>query len=551
LRFEPLEERRLLSLTGDYNADFVVDASDYVVWRKSVGATGAHPADGNGDLVVNHLDHGVWTEHFGEKVLPGPFSITTPMVLEEEFTITWETAPNATSYQLVLSNFPNLESPFLQETVTTNSRFFDNFGIADFYVGVFAMNGAGSTPATNQGTYVFATSFVGQTIFVTATNLIIETSNQYPPQSGMFGSAAAADYQVTQLASAVGLIDSWNGTDIVFQALLTKTLTDLPARAGLGNADFVNVNGDIVAESRAELYSGAHLAPILTQLGTQVPTGTVNVWTGSTANGEWSGLTAQDWSSRSSTATVGNVNGTGSTWLSNTTRSSNLSARLYAVGVRDTPFPNVPAPIVTSPIPDQVVPIGTPFSIDVANNFDNEREYYFRQASGPPLPSWLMNDFRTSVLTGTPTAADVGTITVEVTALEPRNHLTVIDQFELTVTAAGSSVSVAQAMPNASSSPLMPSFRQAEPDVRSDPIHSLATAHKRAEIGKSPNLALSQWHSALHDAALTSWLSSQIRIRSEFAGDSCDVDDEHARPFDSDMMDETFELFDPTIKVTM
>jgi len=79
LRIELLEERRLLSVTGDYNANSVVDAGDYIVWRKSVGLTGTQPADGNGDLVVNDLDYGVLRQHFGETVpLPGAFSITFP-----------------------------------------------------------------------------------------------------------------------------------------------------------------------------------------------------------------------------------------------------------------------------------------------------------------------------------------------------------------------------------------------------------------------------------------------------------------------------------------
>jgi Planctomycete extracellular len=79
LRFEPLEDRRLLSVTGDYNGNSVVDAADYVVWRKSAGLTGTQPADGNGDLVVNDLDYGIWRQHFGETLRPpGAFNIIGP-----------------------------------------------------------------------------------------------------------------------------------------------------------------------------------------------------------------------------------------------------------------------------------------------------------------------------------------------------------------------------------------------------------------------------------------------------------------------------------------
>jgi hypothetical protein len=40
LQFEPLEDRRLLAVTGDYNGGFAVNAADYVVWRYNVGTAG-------------------------------------------------------------------------------------------------------------------------------------------------------------------------------------------------------------------------------------------------------------------------------------------------------------------------------------------------------------------------------------------------------------------------------------------------------------------------------------------------------------------------------
>ncbi len=554
LRFEPLEERRLLTVMGDYNGNFVADAADYVVWRKTEGLTGDQPADGNADLVVDNLDYDIWSENFGNGLLPGPFNITTPAIFgEDDFTITWEPSANATSYELILSYVPTLDPDFyVGPPLTTTSRTFTDFGNGTVYMGVVAQNAAGSTPATNNGLVFLVDDFVAQTIFVTANTFSISIMPGDPhPLPGAFHGASEADYQVTQNAYAAGLIDSWNGTDIVFQALLTVELVDLPTRAGLGDVDFVNVNGDIVAHDRAELYSGAHLAPILTQNGAQVPSGTVPVWTGSTANGEWSGLTAQDWTSRFSTATVGNANGTGTTWLSNTTRASNLGARFYAVGVRSTPYPNVPPPTITTQIPDQIIAVGAPFSIDVANNFDNEHTYYFRQASGLPLPSWLTNDYETSVLTGTPTAADVGTITVEVTARERRNFLTVIDTFDLTVTSAGSGALIGHAISEISSAALTPGFRQAEPDPRTVAIHPLAPVHKTAGSGKRPSLALPQWESGSHDAALMAWLSSRIRNHAETAEDKFDRDDRHARVSDIQLMDEALEDFNATLRVGM
>ena len=53
--------------TGDFNANGIVDAADYTVWRNSLGQTGlALPADGDGSGGVDATDYGVWRSHFGE-----------------------------------------------------------------------------------------------------------------------------------------------------------------------------------------------------------------------------------------------------------------------------------------------------------------------------------------------------------------------------------------------------------------------------------------------------------------------------------------------------
>ena len=61
----------LVSLTGDYNHNGIVDAADYTVWRDTVGQS-VYPgtgADGDGDGMVDQGDYAVWTSHFG---LSGP-----------------------------------------------------------------------------------------------------------------------------------------------------------------------------------------------------------------------------------------------------------------------------------------------------------------------------------------------------------------------------------------------------------------------------------------------------------------------------------------------
>jgi hypothetical protein len=54
-------------MAGDYNADGVVNAADYVVWRGSLGQTGVNlPADGNGNEKIDAGDFDVWRANFGQ-----------------------------------------------------------------------------------------------------------------------------------------------------------------------------------------------------------------------------------------------------------------------------------------------------------------------------------------------------------------------------------------------------------------------------------------------------------------------------------------------------
>lgn len=53
-------------LSGDYNADGQVDATDYTVWRDSLGSTGLGlAADGSGNGEVGASDYVVWRQNYG------------------------------------------------------------------------------------------------------------------------------------------------------------------------------------------------------------------------------------------------------------------------------------------------------------------------------------------------------------------------------------------------------------------------------------------------------------------------------------------------------
>jgi hypothetical protein len=67
--------------TGDYNGSGVVDAADYVVWRKNFGRP-AYPAgsgaDGNQSGDIDTGDFGYWRAHFGNVVGSPGFTASVP-----------------------------------------------------------------------------------------------------------------------------------------------------------------------------------------------------------------------------------------------------------------------------------------------------------------------------------------------------------------------------------------------------------------------------------------------------------------------------------------
>ncbi|MGL4513487.1 MAG: glycerophosphodiester phosphodiesterase family protein [Lacipirellulaceae bacterium] len=74
---------------GDYNADGVVNAADYTVYRDTLGATGAGmaaDADGNGRVELR--DYGVWAMRYGQPGRPGgSSSIPEPAALVGAFVL--------------------------------------------------------------------------------------------------------------------------------------------------------------------------------------------------------------------------------------------------------------------------------------------------------------------------------------------------------------------------------------------------------------------------------------------------------------------------------
>jgi hypothetical protein len=60
-------------LSGDYNFNGIVDAADYVLWRKLLASTTDLRADGSGNAAVDQPDYDLWQSNFGNTA-PSPAS---------------------------------------------------------------------------------------------------------------------------------------------------------------------------------------------------------------------------------------------------------------------------------------------------------------------------------------------------------------------------------------------------------------------------------------------------------------------------------------------
>ena len=159
--------------------------------------------------------------------------------------------------------------------------------------------------------------------------------------------------------------------------------------------------------------------------------------------------TRTDSNSEDTGAATGWSIGDGSLWDSGGAvdwdRTSTTSWRIAIKGHANT------APTVANPISDQITPPGTAFSYAFPANTFNDADtgdtltYSATKSDDTLLPSWLTFTAGTRTFSGTPQAADVGTLSVKVTASD--GTASVSDTFDIVV-AINSAPTVANAIPH-------------------------------------------------------------------------------------------------------
>jgi hypothetical protein len=94
-------------LVGDYNFDRVVNSTDYIVWRNTVGSTTDKRADGNRDGSVNRADFVAWKANYGETLVSAGLGSSTAI---DESAAATEPITQVSSAESSLSPSPQTEA---------------------------------------------------------------------------------------------------------------------------------------------------------------------------------------------------------------------------------------------------------------------------------------------------------------------------------------------------------------------------------------------------------------------------------------------------------
>ncbi len=189
-----------------------------------------------------------------------------------------------------------------------------------------------------------------QLMFVTSRQSVLVADTMVPPASVLqWGGIAAADWVATWHAQSgnisaaefglspnefvTGDADtSWDFESTPWQAMLSDSTTDAIDRLNIVGPVY-NMNSQLVATSKADLFDGTLTAPIrFNELGNSI-SNNFQVWTGTNADGSWSGASAGAWNnpSEAASATVGDATKISPAWTTSTTIPASGLARLYAL----------------------------------------------------------------------------------------------------------------------------------------------------------------------------------------------------------------------------
>jgi len=252
----------------------------------------------------------------------GAFSITGPTGTQSTNrpTATWTPSAGAVSYTLSITYDAAGQNAFHTYTNITQPSFtLPGLENGFWHICVTAFDSAGNQIlAANNGLLItvdapFHYMFVTSAVFTAAE----------------IGGLENADDIVTLAAYWGGLIPDWNGVDRVYRAILSTSMIDARDRVPFDRSIF-NRNNELITFGTG-LWDGSLLdAPMYDEYGTLL--GDVPVWTGTNADGTWSGESASDWTSNDGLATAGLDSALDELMFDNGDFLASQAMHIYAIG---------------------------------------------------------------------------------------------------------------------------------------------------------------------------------------------------------------------------
>jgi len=155
------------------------------------------------------------------------------------------------------------------------------------------------------------------------------------------------------------------------------------------------------------------------------------------------------------------------------------------------------APVLDHPVSDQTATEDAPFSFTIPADAVSDQDpgdalsWFASRPGGAPLPAWLSFNAETRTFTGTPTNADVGTVTIDLVGTDQAGA-DVLDSFQLTVANTNDAPELMQAL--------------ADQSVRKDqPFNFAVPSATFRDVDAGDTLTLSA--SLVGNSALPAWLT--------------------------------------------
>ena len=190
----------------------------------------------------------------------------------------------------------------------------------------------GDTPNDFQPLAVETTPATFHKMFATSslTGIITDPVSP-PPFPTSFGSLEAADWVCTFAAFNGGLVEGWDGLDLVYKAVLSSDTVHAADRTGVTGPVY-NTNGDLLASDAADLWDGSLATPVgFDEFGNAI-VGTGNTFSGSSVNGlSDTGATCDSWTDTWGPVKIGHAQDFSGAWVSMTVTTCENPARLYCI----------------------------------------------------------------------------------------------------------------------------------------------------------------------------------------------------------------------------